>query len=238
MAVPLKSDGRRRLDACQTRVNYTFREERILCEALTHASGAESRVLSNERLEFLGDAILGMVVCEELYDRFPKMLEGELTRIKSVVVSRDTCARISMSLDLGELLFLGKGMSTQSSLPNSLHADVFESLVAAIYLDGGMECARQFIATHVYPYIDDSACISSDENYKSQLQHVAQRDFGRTPTYAVLSEEGPDHSKSFMIAARLGDQHFEGAWGLSKKSAEQLAAKNALEELGRLNHKE
>jgi ribonuclease-3 len=127
-------------------------------------------------------------------------------------------------------------MSTQTSLPDSLHSDVFESLVAAIYLDGGMDTARQFIATHVFPYIDESACITSDENYKSQLQHVAQRDHCRTPTYLVLDEEGPDHSKSFLIAARLGDKQFEGAWGRSKKQAEQLAAKNALAALGRLNH--
>lgn len=236
MAASLSADARRRLDACQALVDYRFQDDRLLCEALTHASGAETRVCSNERLEFLGDAILGMIVCEELYDRFPKLLEGELTRIKSTVVSRDTCARISKAMNLGELLFLGKGMSTQTTLPSSLLADVFESLVAAIYLDGGMACAKQFIATHVFPFIDESACITSDENYKSQLQHVAQRDHGRTPTYAVLEEEGPDHSKNFLIAARLGDRQFEGAWGVSKKQAEQLAAKNALSELGRLNH--
>jgi ribonuclease-3 len=108
--------------------------------------------------------------------------------------------------------------------------------VAAIYLDGGMESARQFIATHVFPYIDESACITSDENYKSQLQHVAQRDHARTPIYAVLEEEGPDHSKNFLIAVRLDDRQFEGAWGRSKKQAEQLAAKNALAALGRLNN--
>lgn len=228
-------DGAMRLESCQNRVNYQFKNDDLLREALTHASGAETRAKSNERLEFLGDAILGMVVCEELFDRFPAMLEGELTRIKSTVVSRETCAKISNALNLGELLFLGKGMSTQQALPNSLLADVFESLVAAIYIDGGFDSARRFIADNVFPYIDESSCISSDENYKSQLQHVAQRDHGRTPSYEVINEEGPDHSKTFLIAARLGEKQFEGAWGRSKKQAEQLAAKNALIAMGRLN---
>ncbi len=190
---------------------------------------AESRVSSNERMEFLGDAILGMVVCEELYYRFPDLLEGELTRIKSAVVSRSTCAKISRSMKLGELLFLGKGMITQPSLPASLLADVFESLVAAIYLDGGMDAVRTFISYHVFPYLEDAACKSGDDNYKSQLQHVAQRDLGQTPIYVVTDEEGPDHSKRFKVAARICRIQYPAAWGKTKKQAEQLAAKNALD---------
>ena len=220
-----------RLIQCQSRIGYTFRQPELLAEALTHASRAESRVSSNERLEFLGDAILGMVICEELFHRFPSLLEGELTRIKSVVVSRSTCAKISRSLKLGELLFLGKGMTTQPTLPSSLLADVFESLVAAIYLDGGMSPAREFVSRFMFPFLDDAACKSGDDNYKSQLQHVAQRDLGETPTYMVTNEEGPDHCKRFQVAARISGQRFPPAWGKTKKQAEQLAAKNALDTL-------
>jgi ribonuclease-3 len=217
---------------CQERIGYRFQNRELLASALTHSSGATSRVQSNERLEFLGDAILGMVVCERLFELYPKSLEGELTRIKSVVVSRDTCAKASLALQLEDCLFLGKGMTSQATLPKSLLSDVFESLVAAIYLDGGFDAAHEFIERHVFPFIQPVADGDAGGNYKSDLQHYAQREFTRTPTYAVLDQQGPDHEKSFQIAACIGDQQFEPAWGRSKKEAEQNAAKNALGELG------
>ena len=203
----------------------------ICVAALTHSSGATSRVESNERLEFLGDAILGMVVCQELFHSYPDLLEGELTRIKSVVVSRETCAAVSEQLGLEECLFLGKGMTAQSSIPKSLLADVFESLIAAIYLDGGFDAARDFIERHVFAFIQPVADGDAGGNYKSDLQHYAQRVFGRTPTYLMLDEQGPDHEKNFQIAACIGDQQFDAAWGQSKKQAEQMAAQNALRQL-------
>lgn len=123
------------LARCERRIGYFFRDRLMLRAALTHASGAEHRLASNERLEFLGDAILGFVVCEMLFRQFPQYLEGELTKIKSVVVSRQTCAKISEALGLQEFLILGKGMTTTPSVPPSVLADVFESLVAGIYLD-------------------------------------------------------------------------------------------------------
>jgi ribonuclease-3 len=218
----------RQLETCQQRIGYRFGERSLLVEALTHASGADTRLVSNERLEFLGDAILGMVVCERLCELYPDLLEGELTRIKSVVVSRETCARISTDLGLDQFLVLGKGMTAQSKLPISVFSDVFEALVAAIYLDGGWHEVRDFIERHVFPYIAPTAAGNSDENYKSQLQHFAQREFGETPSYVLLEEEGPDHSKSFCVAARVAGQQYEPAWGQSKKQAEQGAAKNAL----------
>src|SRR5213078_3160305 len=112
---------------------------------LTHASGANTRLASNERMEFLGDAVLGLVTCEQLYLRFPDYQEGDLTKIKSAVVSRRTCAHISKQLHLGDFLFLGKGMNVHAAIPSNLLADVFESMVAAMYLDGGLEVAKQFI---------------------------------------------------------------------------------------------
>ncbi|RIK84419.1 MAG: ribonuclease III [Planctomycetota bacterium] len=220
------------LQRCEECIGYSFRDRTLLVAALTHASGAQHRLLSNERLEFLGDAILGAVVCEVLFHRYPEYLEGDLTRIKSVVVSRRTCAKISKQLGLQECLILGKGMATSPAVPMSLLADVFESLLAAIYLDGGSEAARHFIVSNMGPEIDDVAADSHGGNFKSLLQQHAQRESGMTPVYVLLDEQGPDHSKSFKVAARVDERRFHPAWGRNKKEAEQRAARNALYEIG------
>jgi ribonuclease-3 len=219
------------LERCQERIEYTFRDRSLLWSALTHASSADHRLASNERLEFLGDAILGAVVCEMLYHRYPDYLEGDLTRIKSVVVSRRTCAKISESLNLQEFLIVGKGMAVHSSVPPSLLSDVFESLVAAIHLDGGTAEARRFIEEHLAPEIELVDTGDAGENYKSQLQQLAQREFGSTPTYRLLDQTGPDHSKCFKVSAQVGRQVFDPAWGPNKKEAEQQAARIALSAL-------
>lgn len=219
------------LSRCQKRLGYHFRDVELLQAALTHASGAEHRLASNERLEFLGDAILGAVVCEVLYRRYPQYLEGDLTKIKSIVVSRQTCARISEILGLEEFLILGKGMTTHPNVPSSLLADVFESLIAAVYLDGGAETARQFVLQYVEPEIEAAVEGDNGGNYKSLLQQLAQREQGTTPTYQLLDEKGPDHSKCFKICAQVGRKRYQAAWGRNKKEAEQRAARNALSEL-------
>jgi ribonuclease III len=216
---------------CERRVGYVFRNRDILRAALTHASGAEHRLASNERLEFLGDAILGFVVCEMLFLQFPQYLEGELTKIKSVVVSRQTCAKISEALGMQEFLILGKGMTTTPTVPPSVLADVFESLLAAIYLDGGDKAARQFLETYIGPEVELAATGELGGNYKSLLQQFAQREFGSTPTYHLVDEKGPDHSKCFKIVAQIAGQRYQPAWGRNKKEAEQRAASNALAEL-------
>jgi ribonuclease III len=216
---------------CEERIGYVFQDKHLLQSALTHASGAEHRLSSNERLEFLGDAILGAVVCESLFHQYPEYLEGDLTKIKSIVVSRHTCAKISRALGMQEFLILGKGMVTYPSVPSSLLADVFESLVAAIYLDGGSEVSRQFIQRYMGPEIELAAGGELGCNYKSVLQQLAQREHGTTPTYQLLDEKGPDHSKCFKIAAQIGKSRYEPAWGRNKKEAEQLAARNALSEM-------
>jgi ribonuclease III len=219
------------LENCERRVGYVFRDKRLLQAALTHASGAEHRLASNERLEFLGDAILGAVVCELLFHQYPEYLEGELTKIKSVVVSRQTCTKMSEALGMQDFLILGKGMTTSPSVPPSLLADVFESLVAAIYLDGGDKAARSFIEEHLAPEILAVAGGESGSNYKSLLQQWVQRQHGTTPTYQLLDEKGPDHSKCFKVAAQVGSNRYQPAWGRNKKEAEQRAARNALSEL-------
>ena len=216
------------LDECQSAIGYRFRQPDLLRSALTHASGANTRLASNERMEFLGDAVLGLITCEQLYLRFPDYQEGDLTKIKSVVVSRRTCARFSKALNLGDFLFLGKGMHLHTAVPPSLLADVYESLVAAIYLDGGLEAARTFILRHLGPEIEEVAEGAHGGNFKSLLQQVAQREFNATPQYVMLDEKGPDHSKCFKIAAVIGRHTYAGAWGRNKKEAEQRAAMNAL----------
>src|SRR5438105_2345812 len=141
------------LEGCQEAIGYHFQRPELLRAALTHTSGANTRGASNERLEFLGDAILGLVTCEQLYHLFPDYQEGDLTKVKSAVVSRRACARFSKDLNLGDFLFLGKGLTGHAAVPSNLLADVYESLVAAIYLDGGLEAAREFILRHLGPEI-------------------------------------------------------------------------------------
>jgi ribonuclease-3 len=219
------------LEDCQNSIGYRFHQPDLLRAALTHASGANTRLASNERMEFLGDAILGLVTCEQLYNRFPEYQEGDLTKVKSVVVSRRTCARLSKQLNLGEYLFLGKGMHVHTPVPANMLADVYESMVAAIYLDGGLEAARAFILKGLAPEIEEVAEGAHGGNFKSLLQQVAQKEFNTTPQYVVLDEKGPDHSKCFKIGAQVGRRTYSGAWGRNKKEAEQKAAMNALAEI-------
>ena len=217
-----------RMDSCQARIGYRFSDPKLLEAALTHASGADHRLSSNERMEFLGDAILGAVVCQRLYEQFPDFLEGDLTKLKSMVVSRQTCAKISQALGLREFLILGKGMTTNPAVPMSVLADVLESLIAAIFLDGGQSAATEFIDTYIGPEIELAAAGELEGNYKSLLQQFAQRENGITPTYQLLDEKGPDHSKCFKMAAQIGRRRFAPAWGRSKKESEQRAAHNAI----------
>lgn len=211
---------------------YTFRNEALLVEALAHASSVGHRLESNERMEFLGDAVLGFVVCEYLFLNYPELLEGEMTKIKSAVVSRRVCAQISRKLGLASMLNLGKGMSNRPSLPGSVVAAVYESLIAAMYLDGGMDQVRSFILEHITEYIQTAAQSTHQENFKSVLQQYAQRRLSGTPVYVVLDEKGPDHSKVFEVCVEIAGRRFGSTWASSKKEAEQAAALRALEELG------
>ncbi|MBY0228903.1 MAG: ribonuclease III, partial [Gemmataceae bacterium] len=173
---------------------------------------------------------LGLIACEQLYLRFPDHQEGDLTLIKSAVVSRKACADFSKLLGLGKFLILGRGMNAREmvAIPPNMLADVYESLVGAVFLDGGMDAARQFVLPHLLPEMQRVAEEASGGNFKSQLQQVAQREFNLTPQYLLLDEKGPDHSKCFKIAAVIGRHKHPGAWGRTKKEAEQRAAMNAL----------
>jgi len=219
------------LDECQDAIAYRFRRPELLRAALTHTSGANTRAASNERLEFLGDSVLGLVTCEILFEKFPDYQEGEMTKVKSVVVSRKTCAKFSHELGLVDYLILGKGLAHYREVPSNVLADVFEALVAAVFLDGGWEVARAFVLRFVGPEVDRVAEQALENNAKSQLQQVAQREFGGTPRYLVLDEQGPDHDKCFKVAAAVNDHPFPPAWGRTKKEAELKAALNALADI-------
>ncbi len=222
------------LDACQQRMGYRFRDVGLLKSALRHASSADHRRDSNERMEFLGDAVLGLVICEALYERLPQALEGELTKIKSAVVSRRTCARVAAALRLTDSLVLGQGLDTGEELPQSLAAGTLEAVIAAVYLDGGLEAARKFILTHMDAELRAATESQHQFNFKSQLQQYAQRELSGSPVYELLDEKGPDHAKCFEVAVSVGVRRFPSAWGPSKKEAEQKAAQLALVALGQL----
>lgn len=209
---------------------YSFSNRDLLRQSVTHASIATTRLESNERLEFLGDAILGAVVSEALYARYPELAEGELTRMKSVLVSRETCARITARIGLHEIIRLGKGVRLQQKVPSSILAALYEAVLGAICLDGGYAAARDVILATIS---DEFETLQGDValNYKSTLQQLSQKHFGSTPIYRLLDEQGPDHSKCFLIAAFIEDREFPAAWGNNKKQAEQRAAREALAEI-------
>lgn len=216
----------------QSTLHHTFKSPALLAQALTHASVTDSRLASNERMEFLGDSVLGLVISERIYQRYPHLLEGEMTKLKSTAVSRQTCAVIARSLGLHKHLVLGKGMQNHHELPLSLEAAVLESVIAAIYLDAGYAAAESFIAPLIDPYILRAAADGHQENFKSVLQHYAQQQSLPPPSYRVLDEKGPDHAKAFKVTVDLAGRRFTPAWGQTKKKSEQMAALNALQELG------
>lgn len=216
----------------QTRIGHTFADQDLLRRALTHASVTDQRKDSNERLEFLGDAVLGLVCCELIFSLYPEFLEGEMTKIKSTVVSRQTCAAISRDLGLDTALTLGKGMQGFRTLPPSLAAATLESIVAAIYFDAGPEAVRAFLVPILTPLVHRAADSGHQENFKSVLQQYAQQHYGKSPSYHVLDEKGPDHAKCFEVGVEIDGRKFQSCWGASKKQSEQQAALNALGELG------
>jgi len=217
---------------CQEAIGYLFRREGLLRKALTHSSVKDDKHPSNERFEFLGDAILGMGISEYLFSMLPGNDEGELTRVKSVVVSGESLSRLGLELGLDRFLMVGKGIRLKKEIPRSLVANTVEAVIAAVYLDRGMEAARHFVLDHLHGYVDE---VLRDEhrekNYKSLLQQYSQRTFSATPTYHVHTERGPDHSKHFRVAAVVGSHEFPSGRGLAKKEAEQDAARLALEVL-------
>jgi ribonuclease-3 len=225
------ADSESKLNRCEEILQYQFQDRQLLKAALTHASGAAHRLSSNERLEFLGDAILGVTVCLWLFEEYPEYNEGDLTKIKSAVVSRRTCGRTATQLGLDECLIVGRGVTRNRSYPRSLVSDVFESIIAALYLDGGAEVVRDRLKVWLGEEVRLAVDTQGSGNHKSVLQQYAQRELSATPVYKLIRESGPDHRKTFLIGAVIGQRAFSPAWGNNKKDAEQRAAANALAEL-------
>lgn len=215
------------IEQSQEIIGYKFKDTSLLKQALSHSSAVDQREESNERLEFLGDAVLGFVICHETFMRFPDFEEGDMTKVKSAVVSRRVCAEIADALELHRILQVGKGMEG-NTLPSSVTGAAFEAIIGAIYIDDGFDTARDFVLKTVGARIDDAASSTHQDNYKSVLQQVGQKMSGTTPMYAVLDEKGPDHAKCFEVAVELDGKRHPAKWGASKKQAEQLAALAAL----------
>ncbi|MDX2200879.1 MAG: ribonuclease III [Phycisphaerae bacterium] len=220
------------LQALQNRLGHQFKNLRLLQAALKHSSSADHRRDSNERMEFLGDQVMGIAICNYLYQELPEAQEGELTKIKSAVVSRASCARVGRRLALGDALSVGQGMYGHPELPASIIAGTFEAVVAAVFIDGGYDIATSFVLRVMAEELREAIESQHHSNFKSQLQQHAQREFNLTPRYELLDEKGPDHAKCFEVAVSLGDRRFSGAWGPNKKEAEQKAARRALQEMG------
>lgn len=224
------------LENLQENLGYRFRDESLLRGALYHSSYANEHrnenIVSNERLEFLGDAVLGFVSAEFLYSRFPHAPEGELTRIRAALVREESLFEVAQSLQLGECLMLGKGEESGGGRQRpSILADCTEAVFAAVYLDGGMDCARDLIHRVLLSKGDITVAESRRRDYKTELQELVQRKPHQVLRYELVGQSGPDHAKLFTVAVLLnGDPVGEGS-GHSKKEAEQSAARAALEKL-------
>lgn len=215
----------------ERKLGYTFHDPSLLEEALTHSSFS-AHGKNNERLEFLGDSVLSIIVAEYLYARYPDLPEGELTRLRAALVCEQALFRFSGKIELGRYLKLGKGEELTGGRERpSMVADAFEAVLAAIYLDGGMEPARahvlRFIPKHLEP---DGLRVLGD--YKTALQELVQKNKEETVEYVVVDESGPDHNKVFCVEVRLNSNVIGRGKGRSKKQAEQNAAGEALSLMG------
>jgi ribonuclease-3 len=217
------------------KLRHTFRNPKLALQALTHSSAKDKDFPCNERLEFLGDAILGHIISEHLYHHFPGYEEGDLSTMKSVIVSAATLAEKAEELGLERIVILGRGLKEKRGLPKSILANAFEAVVAALYLDGGFEVTKAFVLDTLRVKVDEILKDEHEKNYKSLLQDYAQRTRNTIPAYKVMKEEGPDHKKMFHVVVELGGSQYGPAFGANKKEAEQGAAKRALQALGLLS---
>jgi len=216
----------------EEKLNYAFRDASLCEAALTHKSWMNETQLpertDNERLEFLGDAVLALVTSDLLMRQFPGHPEGDLSKARAAIVNEAGLARVAEMLVLGQWIFLGRGEEQAGGRQKrSLLANAFEALIGAVYLDGGFTSAFQVAEQLLAPIISDVPSAAS-KDYKSRLQELAQAKLQMAPSYAVLSEQGPDHAKTFEVAILIGDKEYGRAFGRSKKEAQQSAAELAL----------
>ena len=220
----------------QQSLGVTFKNAGLLQQALIHGSYLNEYPAtvsaSNERLEFLGDAILGFLVAGKLYRDFPELAEGEMTRIRSFLVRRDTLARIARSLKLGEYLYMGKGEEAGGGRQKPANlAGALEAVIAAVFLDRGLAVARELVLGWLAGEFQEVLAKSRDVDYKSQLQELVQSKYHASPSYRTVQATGPDHDKMFTVEVHIGDRVLGRGSGKSKKVAETEAACHALEQL-------
>jgi ribonuclease-3 len=228
---------RRKLRELCRVLGVSFADLNLLNQALMHRSYVHDvemdRGESNERMEFLGDAVLGLLVNEHLYARFTRRQEGRLTKIKSLVVSETVLSRRAEELGLGEYVLLSDNeRSSGGATRPSILADAFEAVIGALYLDSGLAAVRRFVETNLLSSMDEILAVDEYRNYKSLMQEHAQRKLGSRPRYRVVSAKGPEHERTFYVEVRLGGRALGRGEGRNKKEAEQMAARHALTKLG------
>ncbi len=223
------------MKSLEEKLQYRFKNQKLLINALTHSSYAnEARdgISSNERLEFLGDSVLSIVVSEYIYKKFKNLPEGELTKLRASLVCEKSLCQFSRELEIGKYLRLGKGEEKGGGRErDSILADAFEAVLAAIYIDGGFEVAKNYVMR----FITDELKHTDDEvfkDYKTALQEIIQRNPEETVSYILTGESGPDHDKLFEVEVRLNSNIIGKGVGKNKKQAEQFAAKEALHLMG------
>ena len=216
-------------------LGYIFKNKKLLANALTHSSYAHevrNGITSNERLEFFGDSVLSIIVSDYIYKEYPDIPEGELTKLRASLVCEKSLCTFSRELCIGEFLQLGKGEDKGGGRErDSILADAFEAVLAAIYLDGGMENARKFVTNYVLRELHTTHA-EAFKDYKTALQEIIQRNPEEFVTYILTNESGPDHDKVFEMEVRLNSNTIGKGKGKSKKQAEQMAAKQALTLMG------
>lgn len=220
------------LKSLEEKLRYSFENKDLLIQAFIHRSFIneykESLLEHNERLEFLGDSVLGLIMADYLYHRLPGHPEGQLSQLRSKLVDATSCSEYLQKLSLSAFILLGKGESRGAGKEKpSILADVFEALLGAIYLDGGLATAKSFLIYHFETEFE-SAIGSPPRNYKAELQDLSQKEFQKVPVYKVVEESGPDHAKIFHVMVFLDEKEAGVGIGSSKKEAEQRAAFNAL----------
>lgn len=205
--------------------HHDFRDPELLELARTHASADPDR--NNERLEFLGDTVLDLVAAEALYERLPGRTEGDLSKAKAWLVSRATLGRAARQLGLADRAHFGAGLERRG-VPTSVHANLYEALLGAIHLDGGLEAARTFVLATLGDALDEAGRAGHDENHKQRLQEWAQAGGGEPPTYELVERRGEDHRRAFRVRAEVHGRAFPAAWGRTRREAERRAAREAL----------
>ncbi len=227
----------RRLKKLQKKIGYKFRRSSRLQQALTHSSyvneNPQLKLANNETLEFLGDAVLGLVITEYLYAQFPEYSEGKLSILKSVLVSEPTLAEIAIQLELGKYIFLGRGEDKdKAQLRPSLLSNTLEALIGAQYLDGGLKAVKKFILKIFKINFKEIPGLKLSGSFKNRLQQYSQTERGCIPHYRIVSESGPPHNRVYDIEVSFGGEVYGSGRGSSKKRAEQEAARQALIKLG------